>query len=77
MSESGSDHFSDLEEVASEVSSQAKREASPGERGLLGISVPEDIQGAETEELLSEENFLGDFEREYLHLPLNEALHEL
>jgi hypothetical protein len=41
---------------------------------LLGISVPEVIQGAEPEELLSEENFLGDFEREYLHLRLNEAL---
>jgi hypothetical protein len=77
LSESGSDHFSDLEEEASEVLSQAKREASPGERGLLDISVPEVMQGAEPEELLSEESFLGDFEREYLHLPLNEALPEL
>jgi hypothetical protein len=77
MSESGSDHFSDLEEEASEVSSQAKREVSPGERGLSSTSVPEVIQGAELEKLLLEENFLRNFEREYLHLPLNEALPEL
>jgi hypothetical protein len=73
MSKSGSDHFSDLEEEASEESSPAERGVLPKERGLSDVSVPEVIQGAKPEELLLEKNLLGDFEREYLHLQLNEA----
>jgi hypothetical protein len=73
MSESGSDHFSDLEEEVSEVSSPEEREVSPPEGGLFDESIPEVIQSAEPEELLSQDNFLGDFERAYLHRPLNEA----
>jgi hypothetical protein len=61
MSKSGSDHFSDLKEEASEVSSPEERDVSPPEGGLSDVSIPEVIQSAEPEELILEENFLGDF----------------
>jgi hypothetical protein len=35
------------------------------------VSIPEVIQSAEPEELLAEENSLGEFERAYLHRSLN------
>jgi hypothetical protein len=73
MSESASDHFLDLEEEASKVSSTEEREVSPPEGGLSDVSIPEVIQSAELEELLSQENFPGDFERAYLHCPINEV----
>jgi hypothetical protein len=44
MSESGSDHFLDLEEEASKVSSPEEREVSPPEGGLSDVSIPEVIQ---------------------------------
>jgi hypothetical protein len=49
------------------VSSPEEREVSPPEGGLSDVSIPEVIRSAEPEELLLQENFLGDFERAYLH----------
>jgi hypothetical protein len=74
MSESGSDHFSDLEE---EGSSPEQREVLPPEGGLSDVSIPEVIQSPDPEEFLPEENFLGDFERAYLDRPLNRQSPEL